>query len=110
MFIMSFITLITGTALYPQLIPPGQSIELPDDEAKKLIASGFAKLSITQTTQGDDLIAGLVDAIGTLAPDAFGKDGKPHVKALENSLGQSITASMRDSAWAAYQKDNHDEQ
>ena len=102
MFIMSFITLITGTALQPQLIAPGQSIELADDEAEKLIASGFAKLSTAQITQDADLITGLVDAIGTLAPDEFGKDGKPHVKALEHILGQSITAALRDSAWAAY--------
>ena len=45
----------------------------------------------------------LVDAIDELPDDAFGQDGKPHVRALEAKLGGDVTAAERDAAWQAVQ-------
>ena len=50
-----------------------------------------------------------MDAIDDLKPDAFGKDGKPSVKAIEEILGQGISGGDRDKAWDAYQCLTRDE-
>ena len=104
MLIIPLVSLSVGGPVGAQLIAPGKLVAVADDEATKLIERGFVKLSVAENSSGADLMDAVIGAIDELPPDAFGKEGKPHVKALETILGQSITASLRDSAWTAYQK------
>lgn len=69
----------------------GNAVDLSDDDEK-------ADEAVT--------IGDIVEAIDLLDPDTDGhytKGGKPEVAALENVLGQDITASQRDEAWKEYQ-------
>lgn len=57
---------------------------------------------------GDVGIDDIVQAIGLLNPDEdgqFTQGGKPEVKALEELLGQDISAAQRDEAWTKYQSE-----
>lgn len=74
------------------------------------------KLRITEATEAEveaanppnELHARIADVVSTLAPDCFGKDGKPKLDAVRERLGEEfgkITAGDRDAAWEAL-KDN----
>lgn len=45
-------------------------------------------------------------AIRALPESAFGQNGKPKVPAIEEALGENITAADRDRVWAAMQEEN----
>lgn len=105
-------TLRTGEPGAYKWITPGSPASLPDLEAAYLVAKGLAtstggsqqrsrQPAPNQITDAS-LIDAIVDTIAELQPDAFGKDGKPGVKAIEEILEQSITASDRDKAWEIY--------
>lgn len=96
-------TLIRGKPGNVTEVPPGTVVEFPDDEARDMIKRGIAK-AVNDAPSGDDHFDTLVDAIEGLDESAFGKDGKPSVKALEEFTGYDITASERDNAWAEYQR------
>jgi len=108
MNISSHITFRTGKPGAYQTIKPGMSFHLPDSEARDWIARGLASTMGSNETPAD-LIDAMLDAIDDLAPEAFGKDGRPAVKAIEEILGQNITAVDRDKAWALYQAQWKDE-
>lgn len=84
-------------------IDPGQSVSVGKEEGKRLIERGFARADTSEALPEDNLTEAIVDAIGDLSSEAFGKDGKPNVKALEDIIGQTISAADRDKAWSAYQ-------
>lgn len=42
MRVQARVTLVAGTPLVPETIPPGGTLELPKEEAKRLIADGYA--------------------------------------------------------------------
>ena len=105
--IIPLVTIISGNPLNPLLIPPGQPFQIDEDEGHALIKRLFAVASREQpaqsTVQSDHLDA-IVDAIAELPESAYGKDGKPSVKAIQNIIDVEITASQRDEAWLAFQK------
>jgi hypothetical protein len=85
-------------------VPPQSVVALPDDEAKTLIAKGFAIATNGSSNEVAPLPESeLHDAIAVLGEDGFGKDGKPLIKALEEVLDRDITQAERDSAWKSYQ-------
>lgn len=104
MQIISLISLRVGKANDVRVIESGTSIDMAENEAKRLIELGFATQCPSDVMREDDLIEAIVDAIADLPVDAFGKDGKPNVKAIESVLGQNISAADRDKAWASYQR------
>jgi hypothetical protein len=115
---------------------PGTIVDVAEDEAKRLLARGFAvqghdKATPTATAtpgapatppaanastagNGDKpppTIEDIVEAIAGLDPAKdYGKNGKPNVDAVEALLGADITAAQRDEAWEIYQKENEDDQ
>lgn len=104
MKVKSLVTLRVGKPGKYQSVVAGDIVNLDDDEAKDLIDRGFvAKID---GSEADDahLVEAILDAITDLPDDAFGKDGKPGVKAIEVILGENITAAQRDKAWDAYQQ------
>ncbi len=103
MRVTALITLVIGKPSESRSIMPGAEAELSEAEAKRLIALGFAEARTAAVVKPVDLQDAIMDAIADLEPDSFGKDGKPAVKAIEAVLGQDITATDRDRAWAAYQ-------
>lgn len=107
MKVISSITLRVGTPEKMEYIPPGEPVNLPADDAKVLIDRGLAAKATPHQKEDDDdgdLIEAIIDAIGDLDPAAFGKDGKPNVKAIEEIIGRSITATERDHGWNVFQK------
>ena len=109
MQMIALMTLQTGLA-QDSTVPYGASFEWPDEEAPSLMARGFACVGTVQTTVMEtDHLHAIVDAMTDLSPDAFGKDGKPAVKILEEILGHPVSAAQRDQAWAQYQalSDDH---
>ncbi len=104
MKVVANITLRVGTPEKMEYVPPGVPVNLPADEARELIERELAEKASPKDEADDDLIEAIVDAIGDLSPDAYGKDGKPTVRAIEDLLGRSITAAERDQAWGEYQK------
>lgn len=97
-----------GEAL--EVVLPGKSVDVSDAEAQRLIGRGLAKSDETSAVNPSDLNDAIVDAIGDLSPESFGKDGKPNVKAIESMLGHDITAADRDKAWGVYQELIQDDQ
>ena len=108
MKIITTVTVVTGKGNQTVCYSPGECIDLAQGEAQRLIALGFAQAQAqtqAQTAlQGAELIEAIVDVIADLKPKDLGKDGKPHVKAIEQVIGQNITAGDRDRAWEAYQQ------
>ena len=102
MKVTTSITLRVGEPGAYEYVAPGESINLPNKDAEALILRGFA-LNDSKGDEDDDLVDAILDAIDDLKPEAFGKDGKPSVKAIEDIIGESISASDRDKAWEAYQ-------
>jgi hypothetical protein len=113
MKVISNITLRVGTPEKMEYIPPGEPVNLPADDAKALIERGLAGKATPHEKEDDDddddLLEAIIDAIGDLDPAAFGKDGKPNVKAIEEIIGRSISASQRDRGWGAFQKLSDDD-
>lgn len=103
MKITSTITLRIGEPGAYEIIPPGTSINLPNEEARYLVSRGFSIREPSKDPKPNDLIDAIIDAIADLKPNAFGKDGKPSVKAIEDIIGQSISGADRDKAWEAFQ-------
>ncbi len=101
MKITTTVTLRTGEPGAYEFVSAGASINLPNNEAQALVERGFAFLD--PSSKQSDIHEAIVDAIGDLQPTDFGKDGKPAVKAIEDIIGQSISASDRDKAWDEYQ-------
>ena len=104
MKIITTVTVVTGKGGQTVDHLPGECIDLAQGEAQRLIALGFAQAKTQTLLQGSELIEAVVDVIVDLKPKDFGKDGKPHVKAIEQVMGQNITAGDRDRAWEAYQQ------
>jgi hypothetical protein len=104
MRINSLISLRVGNASSTRVIGPGASVDMAEGEAKRLIELGFATMSQADVIGEDALVEAIVDAIADLPPDAFGKDGKPNVKAIELVLGQNISAADRDKGWILFQR------
>jgi len=114
MKITTTVTLRTGEPGAYEFVYPGESINLSREEAETLIQRGFAaddKACSTkdETGKAHHLVDAILDAIDDLKPNGFGKDGKPAVKAIEDIIGQSISASDRDKAWDEYQALTNDE-
>jgi hypothetical protein len=108
MKITTTVTLRTGEPGAYEFVYPGESINLSREEAETLIQRGFAaddKACFSKNEPGKThhLVDAILDAIEDLKPNDFGKDGKPAVKAIEDIIGQSISASDRDKAWDEYQ-------
>lgn len=88
---------------------PGWIMEMPPAAAAEAVVGGdwepapAEKAAKVAKPEGDLLTAAIVEAIGKLQPDDFGRDGKPHVKAIEAVLGYDIAAADRDAAWSAVQ-------
>lgn len=126
MIITSHITLCTGDPKNIHYIPPGERVELPDEEAEYLIQQGVAKshddlnvsehasrsiptsISTAPTLSQADRIDAIIDTMAELEKGDFGKDGKPSVRAIEKILEQNISALERDRAWESYQQLLHD--
>ena len=122
MQIIPNITLRLGEPGSYEHAKPGQPVDVPKGTAlnlikcKKAVAVSSSSnliegeaVDVTHMEEKDDeinqdLLNELVDAIDGLGEDAFGKDGKPGVKALEEFTGYTITADTRDQAWAEYKK------
>ena len=101
-------TLRTGEPGAYEFVSPNSSIHLNRKVAQALIDRGFAAQvkSVCQqeglpSAQG--LVDEIIDAIDDVAPNDFGKDGKPSVKAIEEIMGVNISAADRDEAWENYQ-------
>lgn len=112
---------------------PGAVVDIADDEAKRLIARGFATVQgaekaapastggNTQKTETPSsgggnggkptpTIEDIVEAIAGLDPAKdYGKNGKPNVEAIEALLGADITAAQRDQAWDIIQKEKDED-
>ncbi len=107
MTIIPLVTLSTGDPLSPTLIRPGETYTIDDEEGRSLIERQFAIAIDEQRTQSSsqsDHLDAIVDAIAELPESAYGKNGKPDVKAIQNIIEVEITASQRDEAWLAFQK------
>jgi uncharacterized protein YifE (UPF0438 family) len=104
MQIIPLIALRVGRAEQAATVLPGEPVEVPEDEARRLIDRGFARPGEAVAIDTAELIDAIVDAIADLDSESFGKDGKPNVKAIEAVLGRDITAADRDQAWATYQR------
>ncbi|MFL0805524.1 MAG: hypothetical protein K6L81_17555 [Agarilytica sp.] len=119
--VVAKVTLRVGQPPNITLVPPGQACEVSPEDAADLRARDFIEgreesecdealydcadddVSPVSVTETSELINAVVDAIDDLEPGAFGKDGKPGVKALEKLLGEEVTACDRDQAWDKYQ-------
>lgn len=86
-----------------EVVLPGHPVDVSDKEGQRLIGRGLSKADESSVVNPADLNDAIIDAIGDLSPDLFGKDGKPNVKAIESVLEHDITAADRDKAWDAYQ-------
>ena len=104
MKVISLVTLRVGKPGKYQTVKAGDIVNMDDDEAKDLIDRGFVTPAGDQTSDDAHLVEAILDAITDLPEDAYGKDGKPGVKAIETILGENITAAQRDKAWDAYQQ------
>jgi hypothetical protein len=108
MHVITVNTIRTGKPGAYEFLPPNKTLQLSDKEAKLLIARGIvvAMGAVTQNveSQSNEQLDAILDAIDDLPPEAYGKDGKPGVKAIEDILGQNVSASDRDKAWEAYQR------
>ena len=105
--IIPLVTLSAGDPLNPTLVPPGEPFSIDDTEGQLLIERQFAVAAQEQPAQASpqsDQLDAIVDAIAELPESAYGKDGKPSVKAIQNIIDVEITASQRDEAWLAFQK------
>ncbi len=117
--VVAKVTLRVGQPPNSTLVPPGHACDVSPEEAADLRARNFIEGNddtecdaavedcsdddVTAITDTSELINAVVDAIDDLEPGAFGKDGKPGVKALEKLLGEEVTACDRDQAWDKYQ-------
>lgn len=119
--VIAKVTLRVGKPPDTTLIPPGASCEVSEEEVVDLRTRGFIhggeavpkdggieaenKNSLPQAsqTQSFERIDAIIDAIGDLPTEDFGKDKKPNVRAIEKLLGEDITAGERDQAWGKYQ-------
>ncbi len=119
--VVAKVTLRVGQPPNITLVPPGQACDVSPEDAADLRAREFIEgrdvsecdevladcvdddVSPVSVTETSELINAVVDAIDDLEQDAFGKDGKPGVKALEKLLGEEVTACDRDQAWEKYQ-------
>ena len=104
MKVKTLFTLRVGKPGKYQSVKVGDIVSMDDDEAKDLIDRGFVTPIGDQASDDAHLVEAILDAITDLPEDAYGKDGKPGGKAIETILGENITASQRDKAWAAYQQ------
>lgn len=84
-------------------VPPNTIISLPEQEARALTARGLVIAHLDNTSPPNDVLEAIVDAIDDLPPEAYGKDGKPSVRSIEDVIDQGISASDRDKAWQMYQ-------
>lgn len=103
MRVTTLTTLRTGKPGSFEAVVPGETIELPDTEAQSLITRGLVIAKHEVIDQDNDLIDAILDAIDDLPQEAYGKDGKPSVRSIEEILTQSVTAADRDRAWETYQ-------
>lgn len=104
MMLIPSITLRIGDPKNPTYSPPETPVDLPKEEAEALVKKGFGKLSGADVHSESDHLESIIDAIGDLEPDDFGKDGKPSVKAIEEILERSVSGTERDNAWVEYQR------
>ncbi len=119
--VVAKVTLRVGQPPDTELIPPGASCEVSVEEAVDLRTRGFIHggeavpkdggikggndnpFPQVSQTQSFERIDAIIDAIGDLPTEDFGKDKKPNVRAIEKLLGEDITAGERDQAWEKYQ-------
>lgn len=119
--VIAKVTLRVGKPPDTTLIPPGASCEVSVEEAVVLRTRGFIHGGVTvpndevvegenekplpqaSQTQSFERVDAIIDAIGDLPTEDFGKDKKPNVRAIEKLLGEDITAGERDQAWEKYQ-------
>lgn len=104
-----------------EIVKPGESIDLNENEAMSLIHRGFAvtdRLSDKESSESETSIEtndvpsleDIIEVIEMLNPETdFGKSGKPNVDAIESVLEANISADMRDQAWEQFQKDREAE-
>ena len=89
---------------------PGETIDLPKDEAERLIKKGKARESKGEDTgkaepePDAEIMEAAKDAINA---GKVTQDGKPEVKAIEEILGRDITAQKRDEIWEELTKDEN---
>lgn len=104
----------------PYHLPRGSEIELSDDTGKKYARLGLvlappasqksppAPAAPSAPKDPAERMTRINEAIEQLDPgkaEHFSpSSGKPHVKAIEDSLGWGISAEERDTAWAAIEE------
>lgn len=90
-----------------RITPAGKVVELPEEEARPLLALGAIVPAAVAPAppppaEGDDLVA----AIAKLDPareDHWTQGGKPECRALAEIIGRDVSAKERDAAWDAVQ-------
>lgn len=102
--------------------PPGEPFDLSREEAAFLDERGALepvdnsgrsakKAAAPEKPKGKALTQAIVAQIAMFDPDsaeAFNRDGKPAVAALERGLGFDINEADRDAGWEAYRTANPD--
>jgi hypothetical protein len=93
-----------------QTVATGVAVDLPEPYGNNLVDLRLAvRDDAALDAQAEaraaraDKIAAIIEA---LEDDAYGKDGKPHVDAINAALGdEAVTASERDAVWAAMEEE-----
>tara|TARA_B100000745_G_C20100139_1_gene376270 strand:+ start:540 stop:872 length:333 start_codon:yes stop_codon:yes gene_type:complete len=105
MQVTAVVTLRIGEPGQYELLAPGSTLMVSKDDAEMLVKKGLARVDGSSAVCDlDERQDAIIDTISELGEAAFGKDGKPHVKAIEDILGQDISAAERDMAWERYQR------
>ena len=88
---------------------PGDTFDISDKEAKRLIDKGVVRTKKAETakrrnggakTEKEERAEGILEAAkAAIEAGDVTKDDKPEVKAIEEILGHDITAEERDLAW-----------
>ncbi|ETW10630.1 hypothetical protein ATO8_21241 [Roseivivax marinus] len=104
-----------------QTVATGVAVDLPEPYGNNLVdlrlavrddaaldaqaAARAAEAEAEARAARADRIAAIIEA---LEDDAYGKDGKPHVDAINAALGdgdEAVTAAERDAVWAAMEEE-----
>lgn len=102
-------TIRKGNGSNSEYCPKGSITDLPDNDAKELIERGLAETTEPSPSPSSSNIEAIMEAIGSLKPEDFAKDGKPKIPCLETLLDTKVSGADRDAAWAKYQELNQGE-